>query len=335
MQTFTNEENVALSVAVYLATDHYDYVPDAISATSLMKPLRQQILPGRIPQNSPYKATDVLRVVKSRIGTAIHDGVEKAWIGGHYKTAMKALGYSADLIKRVIVNPNPDCKLKPNAIPVYLERRSFREIDGIRVSGKFDFVAEGRVEDFKSTSTFTWIHDTNSENYKIQGSIYRWLNEDIITQDVMAIQFLFTDWMPGKAKQDPKYPQHNVETLIIPLMTITETKQYIRGQLAMFAQYKNAAEKDIPFCTDKQLWRKEPMWKYYKNPAKRLRSTKNFDFTDYKDPEGEANARAAKDGNVGVVVRKSGEVVACKYCPAFSECTQKDIYIADGSLILT
>ena len=39
MQTFLNETGVPLSVAVYLATDHYDDIPDTISATTLIKPI--------------------------------------------------------------------------------------------------------------------------------------------------------------------------------------------------------------------------------------------------------------------------------------------------------
>jgi hypothetical protein len=322
MQTYLNQTGVPLSVAVYLATDHYDHVPDAISATSLIKPVRQQILPGRVP--AEQAKADVLSFVKSRIGTSIHDGLERVWVGGHYKEAMLALGYPQKIIDRVVVNPVG--KLPEGAIPVYMEIRSFREINGVRISGKFDFVAEGRLEDFKSTSTFTWVKETKVEDYKLQGSIYRWLNPGIITQDHMAIQFFFTDWMPGRAKQDPKYPQRQVEQQLIPLLSLDETERYIRNKLAQYDKYRDAAEQEIPECTDEDLWRREPSYKYYKNPAKRLRSTKNFETL------AEANKRLAEDGNVGVVVTVPGEVVACRFCAAFPICTQKDKYIADGTL---
>jgi len=42
----------------------------------------------------------------------------------------------------------------------------------------------------------------------------------------------------------------------------------------------------------------------------------------------------AADGGVGIVVEKPGQVLACKYCPAFPICSQKDELIADGSLQL-
>ena len=341
LQKYVNNTGVPLSVAVYLATDHYDFVPGAISATALMKSIRQQVLPRRIPRNSADSQTELLSVVKSRIGTSIHDGIERAWTGGHYKVAMEELGYPQHIIDRVVVNPGHiqhptkgwvkgagEQQLPENPIPVYMELRSFKELDGFTISGKFDLVAQGRLEDFKSTGTFTWVNNTKEEDYRIQGSIYRWLNPDIITQDHMAIQFFFTDWMPGRAKADPTYPQRITEQLLIPLMSLEETEDYIRSRLQLFSEHMDSKETELPFCTDKELWRRAPEFKYYKNPAKTARSTKNFDNL------GDANQRQRDDGGVGIVVTVPGQAVACKYCAAFSVCTQKDQLIASGSLIL-
>lgn len=329
MQNYLNQTQVPLSVAVYLATDHYDHDVKAISATGLMRPLRMAILSRRVPQES--RTTDVTSLVKSRMGTSIHDGIEKAWTGDHYKRAMLLLGYPESIINRIVVNPDP-ATLKLNQIPVYMEQRMYRTFMGQVFSGKFDFIAEGRLEDFKSTSTFTWVNDTKSDDYKLQGSIYRWLDaaspHPRITQDHMAIQFFFTDWMAGRAKGDKNYPSRQVEQLLIPLMTLEDTEDYVSSKYTQLQMFKDADESEIPLCTDKELWRKDPVWKYYKNPTKRARSTKNFDNLK------EAYDALTKDGNVGVVVEVPGEVVACKFCDAFPICSQKDSLIADGSLKL-
>jgi hypothetical protein len=269
---------------------------------------------------------DILSLAKSRIGTAIHDSIERAWTQDPEK-GLRALGYPEDVIKSIIVNPARG-DIKPHHIPVYLEQRAFRKIDGVTVSGKFDFVAEGRVEDFKSTSTYTWIKGNKVDDYQLQGSIYRWLNPEIITEDHMAIQFFFTDWMPGRAKMDPKYPNRPVEQLLIPLLDLETTEVYIRSRLSLIKQYSQMDEVDIPFCTDEELWRDEPIYKYYKNPAKRTRSTKNFDNAR------EAYARLAEDGSVGIVVEVPGQPTACKFCAAFPVCSQKDIFLADNTLQL-
>lgn len=341
MTTYSNRTQVPLSVAVYLALDQYDYVPGAISATSLIKSVRQQVLSYRVPKSE--QVTEVTDVVKSRIGTSIHDGLERAWSEDNYPKTMLALGYPQKVIDRIVVNPgyikdlvsgqlvvDPNAKpMASDAIPVYMEIRSFREIDGKTVSGKFDFLAEGRLEDYKSTSTYTWTNQTKTLDYQLQGSIYRWLNADKVTQDYIAIQFFFTDWAKGKSLGDPKYPQRQVEQQLIPLLSLSDTEDFIRTKLAEHAKYQSSDETDIPPCTDHELWRKAPVYKYYKNPKGTMnRSTKNFTNAV------EAYARLVEDNNVGIVKEVPGSVMACNYCNAFPVCTQKDQLLADGSLTL-
>ena len=321
---YSNLTQVPLSLAVYLATDHYDYEPNTISATALLRPVRSQVLKRRVPEEDAI--VDVLSVVKSRMGTSIHDGIEKAW-NTNYAEAMTHLGYPQDVIDRVQVNPEPN-EVTEDTIPVYMEQRLYRDIGGYTISGKFDFVADGGLEDFKSTSTYTWVNGNNTKNYQLQGSIYRWLDPTLITKDYLTIQFIFTDWMPGKAAQDSKYPQRPVEPKRIPLLSLDDTERFITQKLAQLDQYKDCPESDLPLCTDEELWRKPPQYKYYKNPQKMARSTKNF------DDRNEAYARLAADGGKGTVVEKPGEVVACKFCPAFPVCSQKDALIADGSLTI-
>ncbi len=321
---YTNKENIPLSVAVFLAVDHYDYVTGVISATSLLKPVRQYILARRVPagENIP----DISELIASRSGTAIHDGVEKAW-KHHREQAMKDLGYPQHIIDRIVVNPKPE-ELKPDSIPVYMELRSFREVNGTKVSGKFDFVGNGALEDFKTTSTYTWTNDTKDEDYILQGSIYRWLNPEIITSDIFTIQFIFTDWSKGMMYSQPNYPPRRMMPRKFKLMSLEDTENYVVNRLNLIHQYYNAPDDQIPECTDKELWRSDPQWKYYKNPKNKTRSTKNF------DNEGEAIARWQTDGGVGEVVKIPGQVKACKYCPAFPVCKQKDRLIESGDLIL-
>ena len=325
MTIYTNQHELALPTALFLATDSYDYQEGVVSATSLMKPIRQRVLRERVPEEQ--KAIDIVNLVKSRLGTAIHDSIEKAWVNKDLRVlALRRLGYSEKLISRFVVNPTPE-ELKEDSIPVYLELRSYKEVNGIKVSGKFDMVAAGGVRDFKSTGTFTWTKGTKTEDYRKQLSIYRWLNPEIITKDIGTIDFFFTDWQAFKTS-DPNYPQQPVMSKEIELMTLEETQDYVEGQLKAFQTYKDADENTIPSCTPEELWQRETTWKYYKDPLAQAlgkRSTKNFD-----NPS-DANALAAKNG-VGIVVEARGEVVACKYCDAYSICTQKDNLIAEGLL---
>jgi hypothetical protein len=324
MSKYANQSAVPLSLAVFLATDNYDHDSATISATSLIKPLRQIILGSRVPED--ISPVDLVQMVPSRIGSSIHDAIERSW-KEHYQVALESLGYPKRVIEKVRINPNPD-HLTDGEIPIYLEQRAHKQVGKFTISGKYDFIGDGRVEDFKTTSTYTAMNHTNDEKYIWQGSIYRWLNPKIITRDEMAIQFIFTDWSKAKAMADPKYPQQRIQQRILPLKSIQETDAFIIRKLSQIEHYWDLPEAELPLCTDADLWRSEPVFKYYKNPEKRTRSTKNFD--NFHD----AQLRCIEDGNVGVVVEQPGQVTACKYCAAFAVCSQKDKLIASGDLVL-
>lgn len=324
MQTYANTGAVSLSLGVFLVSDNYDHDTATISATTLMKPLRQIVLGARVkPEES---SVDLISMVQSRMGSAIHDGIERAWTENHVK-ALMTLGYPSKVIANVRINPKAD-ELFEDCIPIYLEQRAYKQVGKHRVSGKFDFVGDGRVEDFKTTGTYSYTARNNDDKYILQGSIYRWLNPVIITKDEMAIQFLFTDWQAIKARTDPRYPQQRAVQRLFQLKSIAETDRYVTNKLALIDQYRDAPEETIPLCSDEDLWRSAPVFKYYKNPAKTERSTKNFDTFQ------EARIRQVEDGSVGIVKEAPGRVMACKYCSAFNACSQKDALIASGDLTL-
>jgi len=321
---YTNQTKIPLSMAVFLATDYYDYQPGAMSATSLLKPLRQLLLAERVPP--AQRVVDIAELAKSRMGTAYHDAIEKAW-KSNYVQAMKRLGYKDAIIDRIRINPEPGT-LRPGDIPVYMEERMFREIDGQVISGKPDFIGNGRLEDYKSTSVYSWLHGRNDWKYRMQGSIYRWLDPKKITEEVMAIQFLFTDWQKSSAKADPQYPQNLTQHKEYPLFSLEETEEFIRTQVYRYQHFKNVPEASLPLCTNEDLWRKPTVWKFYGKPDAK-RATKVF------EDKAKAYSHCAKEGKgVGVVKEVPGEVAACLYCSGFDLCTQKDALIRSGELKL-
>lgn len=326
MSKYSNTSAVPLSLGVFLASDHYDYNYDAntISATSLIKPLRQIVLSARVPTEN--SVVDLISLVPMRLGTAIHDGIENAW-KNNYQNALTEMGVPQKVIDKIKINPKPE-ELTEDTIPIYMEQRAHKKVGKYTISGKFDFVGEGRVEDFKSTGVYTAMNNTNDAKYILQGSIYRWLNPDLITKGEMAIQFIFTDWSAMRARTDENYPKQRIQQRILPLKSINEIDAFINNKLNQIDKFMDAPEADIPLCTDEDLWRSAPVFKYYKNPAKTTRSTKNFDTRQ------EAYVRMAEDGGVGIVIEQPGTVTACKYCQAFSICTQKDALIAAGDLVI-
>lgn len=325
MRKYTNQEGIPLALAVFLAQDSYDHEEDVISATTLLKPIRQTVLAKRVPQEE--RLVDIAGLASSRIGTAIHDAIERAWKHENLEQYLLFLGYPPRVAKRVKVNPTPE-QLAEGCIPVYMEQRKYREIEGVKISGKFDFVGEGMVQDFKSTSVYTYINQSNAKKYPLQGSIYRWLDPELITEDSMFIHYIFTDWSGSKAKSEKDYPRSRLLSQRYNLLSLSETESFIRQRVRLLKKYMDAPEHEIPECTDEELWRKPTVWKYYKDPNKMTRSTKNFETKQ------EAFARFVEDGSSGALREVKGTVGACRYCDAFSVCTQKDRLIEDGSLVI-
>lgn len=326
-QTYANVGDVPLALAVFLSSDYYDHdhTPNTISTTTLLKPLRQIILPSRIPAGEAMP--NLADMMNNRMGSAIHDGIEKAWVTNH-GPAMQALGYPQRVIDRVRVNPT-DEELTEDIIPIYLEQRLKRQMGKWIITGKFDFVGEGRVQDFKTTSVWTYKNQVNAYKYIQQGSIYRWLNPKMIHQDEMDIHYIFTDWKGGMQKTDPSYPPRRFHKQSFPLMALGDTEHFIRTKVNLIDQHWGTEEELLPPCDDEELWRSEPVFKFYKSgDTTKSRSTKNFDTRQ------EAVIFMSTNGGVGAIKEVPGQVMACKYCPAFAICSQKDALIASGDLLM-
>jgi len=111
-----------------------------------------------------------------------------------------------------------------------------------------------------------------------------------------------------------------------PFPDDADVQDFVVGKIQELSRLWNAPEEHIPDCTDKELWRSEPQFKYYSDPDKAkdptARSTRNFDSLS------DAQTYKAEKGK-GVIVTKLGEPKACEYCPAFPSCKQKDAYFAE------
>lgn len=325
---YTNYNNIPLELAVWLAAnDGYDLkrTPHVISATSLMKPTKSLILGERVAESNEEPIIDVADLVASRLGTAVHTAAEVSWLYSR-DVAMRNLGLPQKVIDQVRVNP--DHPGEDPQFDIYLEQRTAKAMGKWIISGKFDFVRNGRVKDIKTTKTYNWIKGSNDEKYRLQGSIYRWLNPEIITDDFIDVLMLFTDWSPLQALVDKEYPKSNLMVRTLPLLSIPETERWIINRLAEIDKYEGAHQDTMPQCTPEELWMDPPKYAYYKNP-KAKKATRVYDTPQ------EANAHKARDGDPGSkVVERKAEPKFCKFCDGRSICLQAEGYIAEGILKL-
>lgn len=330
MKKVTNNHQIDLPIAVWLLQQGYnsgaDVAPEGelISVTTLMKPTRRLILERQVDQAT--ESMDVSDLIASRVGHGLHDSIERSWIEGDWKGAMRRLHYSQSVIDRILINPDPS-EVGEDDIPIFLEQRGFKKVGGIVLTGQLDFAINGAYRDVKTTSTFAYTSGKKDFDYILQGSLYRYIMPKLIWQDKMRIEFVFTDWQKFRAKADPNYPQVKVAHKEYPLMSIEDTEKWIINKLN---EIQNNAkhtfkQNNLIRCSDIDLWKQEDSYKYYANPEtanRGGRAQKTFDKL------ADAEQHKAAKGK-GVIITVKGEVKACEYCPAFSVCEQRKEYFPD------
>lgn len=314
-----NQTNLPLPLAVWLATDEYKYAKYAneLSTTTLLKSPRyiigsrramypEQFDPSLIPEPTGEPIyPDVQEFIASRMGTAMHSSLEQAWLN-NYRKALTDLGYPENVIDKIVINPET---VEPEQIPVYLEQRAYKELEGFMVSGQFDIIVDGELHDLKTTSTYSWTSGCNDEKYIMQGSIYRWLNPTLITKDTITINFVFTDWKKLDSTINPDYPPAKCYFKQYKLWSLADTEAWLRNKLKTLHKYWDSPLEQIPCCTPKELFSKPSTFKYYKTGFEEGKhATKNFSNMN------EALAFRAKNGYQGEVIEVKPDPFMCPFC---------------------
>lgn len=324
---YKNDSNIPITLAVWLAAQgDYDlqFHPDVYSVTDLLKPVKSLILTRHIKaQQLVPESKDLADIAAAKLGSAVHSAVEEAWKTRH-KPAMLSLGYPESVVNNVRINPHPE-DMDPTNLNVYIEQRKTVNVGDKKISGKFDFVVQGVVRDVKTTKTYTWINGSNNHKFMMQGSLYRWLNPDIITEDYMCIDYAFTDWTPLQAQANKDYPPQRLLEKKLELLPIDVTNDFVLEKLAEIADLEPRPQDEMPLCTPEELWQDPAKWAFY-------RKATNKKATKLYDNPADAHAANAAIGNTGVVVTRKATPKFCTYCDASSICLQADAFRAEGLL---
>lgn len=221
---FTNKHHMPEHICRWCAADEYDYRPGVYSATTLIAPARAFVLKK---QHADELTMDYADLLKTRLGTAIHDSLEKLAVYG-----------DSD----------------------FREKRFFAEIMGCTVSGKMDAVIDGVIRDNKSTSVWKFVKK-EFDDYVKQLSIYKWIlhKNGIETAEYAYIDFFFTDWKKSDAEKGGDYPPVLYQEQRIELMALDETESYIIERLNEII----FAETSLPECSKEELWTRDECWAVY------------------------------------------------------------------------
>lgn len=230
-KSFTNNSNVPKELALMFAwaSTQYDGKPTTatnISVSDIIGPMRKLLY--KITHPVTTDSMDIMSISKSAIGTILHTGMEEAL----------------------------------NAVGGYTQEvRSETTILGVTVSGKFDIVTpDGEIKDLKNISSFAYkllMQDKdavqpglsiqemyeqfpNYAKYTMQMSIYRYLNQELVTKPYGSILFNLT----SSSFQDdfPTYSE-----IKFPLFPVEEIHEYLVERITLMQQHLAAGT--YPDCT--------------------------------------------------------------------------------------
>lgn len=309
---------LSLPLAMWLVNDKYDYAdnPYELSATTLLHSPRYIIakLRKEFPEEFDLVSSDTLGEINltplalrgvppvaSRMGDAVHHAIETVTETRDPELIKKAIsmyGCSDQKIDKLIQ-----------------EHRFSRPLGDFIITGKVDYILNGKLHDIKTTSTYTATSGVKDIDYIRQGSIYRWLIPQEIIHDEMVIDFIFKDWSKNKVKDD--YPPLPVMSKTYRMMSEEETEVFLLDKLNQIKEYWNAPLQDIPCCPDEDIYRlAQPSYKYYATGyAEGKRATRVLNTLQ------EAEEYRAKKGGGGEIVFFQGEPRYCPMCeyPYFKE----------------
>lgn len=279
---YTNETGLRLPIMAWLLSDTYDFKPKEkeISATGLITSPKSTVLSRQTIAEGKAKI-DVQRLVASRMGTAVHDSIERAWLDTERRKA--GLDFFNIPHDQVEINPVEPTK---NKLQIYMEIRSFFEFRGWKIFGKFDLICNGVLEDYKNTSTYKWTADPYE--YRLQASIYRKIFPELITKDFFFICFVFKDFKQGiadKTNDITKYPDAAVKYKKLEFFSDDELYDILNTKIDALDGYATTQKIEVlPPCTPKELWMEgETVYKYYPKgytaSGKAYRTTANGDLS--------------------------------------------------------
>lgn len=229
----TNSSGLPQSVFEALCNKEYSRGDADISVTELIDSPRVRVLKKRNDDKIEFEAETLLA---SFLGTCFHKGIEAGTKTG---TA---------------------------------ERRLSIEVARWKLSGGMDHYNDGVLTDYKTATTWKTVLDCEKgriEDFENQLNVYAHIlraNGHPVTKLMLFI--LFKDWNRGSAGRSKKffepgvqggYPQNSWIHFEAPLWPVKQAEAYVQMRVKLHQD----AEKVLPLCTEKEMWKNANRCKAY------------------------------------------------------------------------
>lgn len=215
-----NRNNLPESIFNFLKNDLYDgeKAGESYSATELLKPVQEIVLTRRHWPEIEIDAGDRLW---SLFGQGVHAVLEK----------------------------------EEDVEPI---ERIYAEINGKKISGKFDRIKNGIIFDFKVTSAWTVVYSSRFKEWRHQLSIYRWLYWQKYQKELSSKGFIVAilrDWDQRNTESNEKYPKSPIVEIQLTLLSLNETEAMLESKLQVIEEAMNSQV--LPKCSPEERWYNE------------------------------------------------------------------------------
>lgn len=235
MRKITNRLGLPQSMVEVLRKDDYDYDYDkkTLSTTDLIGSHHITLL-GKEHGNDIEE--DVADKIYSFLGNCVHALFEKT-----------GSGRSEERI---------DCLVK-----------------GFKLTGKFDYIMNGELWDYKVTSVYK-IKDGVPKEWEEQLNIYSFLcKKNKIKVNTLHVGCILRDWSIGESFRSNGYPKEAVVHFKIRRWTYEECDKFIVGKIKEYEAMLHGRKERK--CTAKEMWASPEKFAVKKTGNKR--ATKVFD----------------------------------------------------------
>ena len=231
----TNKLNLPEGIVKAVETERHNKTEKELSATTLLKGIKEIILTWRHWDELTDDAADRIWAV---FGTAVHALLETE--GEHEFT---------------------ECDLTA-AMP-----------QGMTITGKIDNynMETGTITDYKTASVWK-IMLGDFGDWRMQGLIYAWmLAKNGFKINRCRFVAILKDQSKSKAKFDAKHPQRPVHIYEFPIgnAELNEAETYINERITEYLKNLDKPDDEIPPCSDKERWASETGYAVKKQGAKR------------------------------------------------------------------
>ncbi|MBT9170543.1 MAG: hypothetical protein DDT18_00886 [Actinobacteria bacterium] len=185
------------------------------------------------------------------------------------------------------------------------------EFEGVMIVGRSDLYHEGRLEEYKITSVFSFLLERNGKirsEWEKQANVYAWAHTKLGRPvKELWIRAILRDFKQSEAIRSSDYPAIPFQSVKVPLWTLEGQERYIRARLDTHKALN-------PLCSDEERWLRGETWAVYKGDNRK--AFKVF------DNEESANKLAETDKTFRVVYR-AGTYNRCEnYCIVSKFCPQ-------------